>query len=358
MKKYSLRIFSLLLLIGCGSQYPDLAAGLYADIITNKGSIIVSLAQDKTPTTVANFITLAEGENEFVDEKYKGKKYYDGTIFHRVIKDFMVQGGDPTATGSGSPGYRFDDEITDLTHSGPGILSMANSGPGTNGSQFFITHKATPWLDGKHTVFGKVVEGQSVVDSIAQNDTIQSIKIIRKGSEAKRFDAVKIFTNYFTTLEQRKAEEEEKRAVGLLKTKEKFEGQKAESITTASGLQYVITKKGNGKAVKTTNKAKTHYAVYFDNGTLLDTSMLETAEELGVVNEQRRLANAYQPIPADISPDAGMIVGFKEGLSLLSVGDEATLFIPYELAYGENPTRGIPGKSNLIFEVKIVELIE
>ncbi|MCH1518295.1 MAG: peptidylprolyl isomerase [Flavobacteriaceae bacterium] len=358
MKKFSLHILSILLLVGCASQYPDLEAGLYADIVTNKGSIIVSLAQEKTPITVANFISLAEGENEFVDDQYKGKKYYDGILFHRVIKDFMIQGGDPTATGSGNPGYRFDDEITDLTHSGPGILSMANSGPGTNGSQFFITHKATPWLDGKHTVFGQVVEGQNIVDSIAQNDTIQTIKIIRKGSEAKRFDASKMFTEYFTSLEQRKAEEEEKRAIGILNTKDKFETQKAQSTTTASGLQYLITKKGDGEAVKTTNKAKTHYAVYFDNGKLLETSMLETAEELGVVNEQRRLADAYQPIPADVSPEAAMISGFKEGLSLLSVGDEATLFIPYELAYGENPSRGIPGKSNLVFEVKIVELIK
>ncbi|MGB2086863.1 MAG: peptidylprolyl isomerase [Flavobacteriaceae bacterium] len=358
MKNISLRILSALLLIGCASQYPDLETGLYADIQTNKGSIILSLEHEKTPVTVANFVSLAEGNNAFVADSFKNKNYYDGIVFHRVIKDFMIQGGDPTASGSGGPGYRFDDEITDLTHSGPGILSMANAGPNTNGSQFFITHKATPWLDGKHTVFGKVVDGQTIVDSIAQNDTINTIKIIRKGSAAKKFDAPKIFSDYFTKMEQRKAEEEEKRTVGQLNSKEKFDQQKAQSMATSSGLKYIVTKKGNGKAVKSTNKAMTHYAVYFEDGKLLETSMLETAQELGVVNEQRRLANAYQPIPANVEPDAAMIPGFKEGLRLLNVGDEATLFLPYNIAYGEKGNRGIPPKANLIFEVKIVELIE
>ena len=297
MKKISLFIFCIILSVGCATKYPDLEDGLYADIQTNKGSIIVSLAQDKTPVTVANFVALAEGENEFVSPQFAGKKYYEGIVFHRVIKDFMIQGGDPTATGSGGPGYRFDDEITDLIHSGPGILSMANAGPGTNGSQFFITHKATPWLDGKHTVFGAVVDGQNVVDSIAQLDTIQKVVIIRKGAEAKGFDAPKIFGDYFTTMEQRKAEEEERRVLGKLKTLEKFDQQKTKATQTASGLQYLITKKGDGAAVTTTNKAMTHYAVYFEDGTLLETSMLSTAEELGRVNEQRRLADAYPAPP-------------------------------------------------------------
>lgn len=358
MKKISLFIFCIILSVGCATKYPDLEDGLYADIQTNKGSIIVSLAQDKTPVTVANFVALAEGENEFVSPQFSGKKYYEGIVFHRVIKDFMIQGGDPTATGSGGPGYRFDDEITDLIHSGPGILSMANAGPGTNGSQFFITHKATPWLDGKHTVFGAVVDGQNVVDSIAQLDTIQKVIIIRKGAEAKGFDAPRVFGDYFTTMEQRKAEEEERRVLGKLKTLEKFDQQKAKATQTTSGLQYLITKKGDGAAVTTTNKAMTHYAVYFEDGTLLETSMLSTAEELGRVNEQRRLADAYQPLPADVSPEAAMIPGFKEGVRLLNVGDEATLFLPYDIAYGEQGGRGIPAKSNLIFEVKIVELFE
>ena len=356
MKNINLFIFCILLSVGCATKYPDLEDGLYADIQTNKGSIIVSLAHDQTPITVANFVALAEGENEFVSRQFAGKKYYEGIVFHRVIKDFMIQGGDPTASGSGGPGYRFDDEITDLIHSGPGILSMANAGPNTNGSQFFITHKATPWLDGKHTVFGAVVDGQNVVDSIAQLDTIQKVIIIRKGAEAKGFDAPKIFGDYFTTMEQRKAEEEERRVLGKLKTLEKFDEQKVKAKKTASGLQYLITKKGDGAAVTTTNKAMTHYAVYFEDGTLLETSMLSTAEELGQVNEQRRLADAYQPLPADVSPEAAMIPGFKEGVRLLNVGDEATLFLPYDIAYGEQGGRGIPARANLIFEIKIVIL--
>ena len=158
--------------------------------------------------------------------------------------------------------------------------------------------------------------------------------------------------------EQHKAEEEERRELGKLRTLEKFDAQKAKATQTASGLQYLITKEGNGEAVTTTNKAMTHYAVYFEDGTLLETSMLSTAEELGRVNEQRRLADAYQPLPADVSPDAAMIAGFKEGLRLLKVGDEATLFLPYSIAYGEQGGRGIPAKANLIFEVKIVKLFE
>lgn len=358
MKKTLFLFILSALIIGCSSQYPDLQPGMYADIQTNKGSVVLALAYEKTPITVANFVSLAEGENEFVDEQFKGKKYYEGILFHRVIPDFVIQGGDPTASGSGGPGYRFDDEITDLTHSGPGILSMANAGPGTNGSQFFITHKATPWLDGKHTVFGHVVDGQSVVDSIQQNDTIQKVIIIRKGSDAKRFDAPKVFSDYFNTIEKRKAEEEENRAIARLKSQEKFESQKQKATTTTSGLKYFITKKGEGKAVTTTNKAKTHYAVYFNDGKLLETSMLEVAEANGVVNEQRKIANAYQPLPADVSPDAAMISGFKEGLRLLHVGDEATLFVPSDMAYGKNGNRGIPPNSDLIFEVRIVELFE
>jgi len=211
-KQYYILIFLIVSIsFSCVSTHPDLNDGLYAQLETNKGDILIDLTFKETPVTVANFVSLSEGKNKDVDDQFKNKKYYDGLIFHRVIENFMIQGGDPTGTGRGGPGYNFKDEFSEnLLHDGPGILSMANSGPKTNGSQFFITHKETPWLNGKHTVFGKVVKGQEIVDSIEQNDTIKSVTIIRNGRDAKRFNAPKIFSNHFKEdkiLEDKKAEE-------------------------------------------------------------------------------------------------------------------------------------------------------
>lgn len=178
--------------VNCNAQN-DLKDGLYAKLITTKGSIVIKLTPAKTPLTVANFVGLAEGKIPNT-AKEDGTPYYDGLKFHRVIKDFMIQGGDPTGTGSGGPGYSFKDEIRpELKHDRAGTLSMANAGPGTNGSQFFITHKETPWLNGKHTVFGYVIEGHGTVDLIEQGDMIKSVEIIRKGDAAKNFDAAKTF---------------------------------------------------------------------------------------------------------------------------------------------------------------------
>ncbi len=196
MKKIT-GIFSLviatLITISCNSQNNKLGEGLFAKIVTTKGAIIVKLEMEKTPLTVANFVGLAEGKIKNT-AKAEGQPYYNGLKFHRVIADFMIQGGDPTGTGSGSSGYKFKDEFDQsLKHNRAGTLSMANSGPGTNGSQFFITHKDTPWLDGKHSVFGYVVEGQGTVDLIAEGDLIKTIEIIRNGKAAKKFDAAKVF---------------------------------------------------------------------------------------------------------------------------------------------------------------------
>ena len=213
MKKLIAPLLIILISIGCKTQYPDLESGLYADIKTTKGSIVVKLAHEKAPITVANFVSLSEGNNPMVSEEFKSKKFYNGLKFHRVIANFMIQGGDPTGTGSGGPGYRFDDEFSDLTHKGAGILSMANSCPATNGSQFFITHKETPWLDGKHSVFGEVVLGLEIVDSIAQNDLIEEIVIIRKGGDARKFDAPEIFSTYFSEKDEIAKEKEAKQAV-------------------------------------------------------------------------------------------------------------------------------------------------
>ena len=329
----------LFTLVSCS---PKLEDGIYANVRTNKGDIELQLTYEQTPVTVANFVSLAEGTNTQVDSIYSGKPYYDGLIFHRVIQDFMIQGGDPTGTGQGGPGYRFDDEIVpELKHNRSGILSMANAGPGTNGSQFFITHKETPWLDGKHTVFGHVTKGQSVVDSIAQNDTIIGVTIIRKGRDAKKFDAAATFENYF--LKKNKVKTDKRDALLALEQSATY---------TDSGLGYVITSQGGGEAVSMDQTVLTHYAVYFEDGRLLDTSLENVAKAYNMYNPNR----PYQPIPARIDPDAAMIAGFKEGLKLLSVGDKATLYLPYELAYGANGGRGIPPQTNLIFEVEVVGL--
>jgi len=187
LKKITLTVLLLISVImsSCADTSRNLADGLYAQINTNRGEILLSLEYEKTPLTVISFTGLAEGK---INTSVKKGPFYDGLRFHRVIKNFMIQGGDPLGNGTGGPGYKFPDEFDDsLVFDGPGVLAMANAGPGTNGSQFFITHVETPWLQGKHTVFGHVVDGQDVVNKIRQNDTIKSVKIIRVGSAAEAF---------------------------------------------------------------------------------------------------------------------------------------------------------------------------
>ncbi|MDG2372470.1 MAG: peptidylprolyl isomerase [Flavobacteriaceae bacterium] len=351
-------LISLLIFFNSCDQHPNLDPGIYADIETSKGNIMLFLEYEKTPLTVSNFIALAEGNHPSEDllEEFKGIKYYDGIVFHRVIENFMIQGGDPTATGQGGPGFKFGDEITDLLHSGAGILSMANAGPGTNGSQFFITHKATPWLDGKHTVFGNVIAGQEVVDSIIQNDTIQKLTIIRKGSKAKSFDAPSVFKNFLTKMKNDEELVEIKKAEQRDKNFEKFTLQKSQSSATSSGLEVTITLKGKGPKVSTTNTALTHYAVYLSDGTIVETSMIDLAKENGIYDFRKEQSGGYDPVPFKVGQDAQLISGFKEGIKLLNVGDKATLFLPYNIAYGETGNRVIPPSSNIIFEVEIFGL--
>ena len=354
-KKYFL-IIILTINFSCNMSQKNNNDSIHASIETTKGIIKTKLFFNITPVTVANFISLAEGENKEVSDQYKNKKYYNGIAFHRVIPDFMIQGGDPTGTGSGSPGYNFKDEFSDqLKHDSPGTLSMANAGPGTNGSQFFITHKETPWLDGAHTVFGKVLEGQNIVDKIEQGDSILNIEIIRTGGSAKRFNAPKIFSNHFKEEEKRKKDAEKE----LLKTKQDISKAhsklKENAQETETGLKYFINENGNGKIVDENKTILTHYAVYFEDGNLLDTSILEVAEKYSMYDHRRAQGGGYSPIEAKVGPKDMMIQGFKEGLKLLGTGDKATLFIPYYLAYGETESRGIPAKSNLIFEVEIID---
>ena len=229
MKKISFLLLCSLFLAftACNEEYPDLEDGVYAEFKTNRGNFVAELYHEATPMTVASFVSLAEGESTMAEEQYRGKPFYNGLIFHRVIKDFMIQGGDPTGTGSGGPGYKFPNEIVDtLTHDSKGLLSMANSGPNTNGSQFFVTLKETPWLDGMHTVFGKVVQGQDVVDAIGEVETepgdrpvdevvIEEVNIIRKGSDAKNFNASEVLSRelqeFKTETENREREMTERR---------------------------------------------------------------------------------------------------------------------------------------------------
>ena len=335
MNKYLLSVlFSIIILFNSCDEKNDLEPGLYADMMTNKGNIILLLEYEKTPLTVSNFVALAEGNHPSKDlsSEYKGKKYYDGLVFHRVIQDFMIQGGDPTATGQGGPGFRFGDEITDLTHSGPGILSMANSGPATNGSQFFITHKATTWLDGKHTVFGNVVEGQEVVDSIIQNDTIQKISIIRKGRQAKNFDAPEVFKKI---LDEKK--ELEKIAFEALKIK--LEEQTINMEKTSSGLYYIINKQGNNKKPKKGDIVSVHY-----KGMLLDGTVFDSSYERN------------QPIEFPLGTGK-VIPGWDEGIALISEGASAKFVIPSSLAYGNQGAGGVvPPNATLIFEVELIKI--
>jgi cyclophilin family peptidyl-prolyl cis-trans isomerase len=372
MKRLSMLLVCAILLglVSCKEDYPDLKDGLYAEFNTNKGSFIAELYYKATPTTVANFVSLAEGDShKMVDSAAKGKKYYDGLIFHRVIKDFMIQGGDPTGTGSGDPGYRFPDEIVDtLSHTSKGTLSMANAGPGTNGSQFFITLAPTPWLDGKHTIFGEVMEGQAVVDSIGmvktvasdkpeQDVVLESVKIIRKGKDAKDFKAAKTFESNLANAKVKEEEEEAAKSEMKKENASKFMTLKEEAKELESGIKIHYLEKGEDVKIPEGSSVLVNYAGYFEDGTLFDTSWQEVAEQNGALNIAKRDQGGYRPMPAKYGPDAPMIPGFKNGLAAMNVGDRALIFIPSHLGYGE---RGmgevIPPNTDLVFEMEIVEI--
>jgi len=315
------------------SEYKNLKDGLYAVIETDKGKILLNLYFDKTPMTVCNFVGLAEGKFAVC----KGKPYYDGLIFHRVIKDFMIQGGCPEGSGRGGPGYAFPDEIVpSLKHDGPGVLSMANAGAGTNGSQFFITHVATPWLDGKHTVFGRLVEGQNVVDSVEQGDKIKSITIIRQGSAAKNFKTDEsTFKSYIANFEkeaQKKMDNAMEEAMAIIKQK----WPKATKDT--DGVYFFISKEGKGVPPK---KGQTLLMKY--KGSLLDGRVFDDSD-------------MHEPL----SFEAGMgrlIKGFDSQAIKMRVGEMRTIIIPPSLAYGERGAGDvIPPNAVLVFELELLEI--
>ncbi|MEX0314923.1 MAG: peptidylprolyl isomerase [Allomuricauda sp.] len=283
--------------------------GIYAKFNTTKGEVLVKLTHDKTPGTVGNFVALAEGNMEN-SAKPQGNPYYDGLKFHRVIADFMIQGGCPQGTGTGDPGYKFDDEFhPELTHEGPGVLSMANAGPGTNGSQFFITHVATPWLDNKHTVFGHVEHGQEVVDAIAQGDSIDSLEIVRVGAEAESWNAIEAFRTLEGAREKRIAEAKAKAEAEMEKLAAGFD-------KTDSGLRFKMIQEGSGTKAEKGKTVSVHYEGSLTNGQVFDSSY-----------------SRNQPI--DFTLGVGQVIpGWDEGIGLLKVGDKARFVIPSNLAYG------------------------
>ncbi|HIG32724.1 MAG TPA: peptidylprolyl isomerase [Flavobacteriales bacterium] len=312
----------------------NLENGMYAKINTTKGDILIQLEYKRTPLTVASFVGLAEGTMKN-NKKGAGIPYYDGLMFHRVIADFMIQGGCPDGTGSGSPGYSFADEFhPDLKHDKGGILSMANSGPATNGSQFFITHKETPHLDGKHSVFGHVVEGMDVVNAIAQDDVMNSVTIIREGSSAKTFDANSIFETAQVEINKANAEKA-KRATEEMKKLIKG------ATTTESGLAYFMIKEGEGVQASAGKTVSVHYTGKLADGTKFDSSHDRNA-------------------PIEFPLGQGRVIpGWDEGIALLKVGGKATFIIPPHLAYGERGAGGvIPPNATLIFEVELMGIKE
>ncbi|NRT11233.1 peptidylprolyl isomerase [Flavobacterium sp. 14A] len=349
--------------------------GLYATISTNKGDIVVSLDYENAPVTTANFVSLAEGKNKFVtDQSLLKKPFYDGLKFHRVIKDFMIQTGDPQGTGSGGSGYSFKDEFGDAKFDKAGILAMANSGPATNSSQIFITHKETPWLNGKHTIFGHVVSGMDVVNAIAQDDVMNKVTITRTGKAAKKFKADKVFAYYFNNKEEdarKQAIIDEEKKQALIKIKEEkvaarkvmivdkaayFSTLKATATTTVSGFAYKIIKKGTAVKPVDGSTFYFHYAGYFADGNLFDSSYEEVNKDYGKFDERRAAGNGYRPIPFQAGRKDGMIPGFMEALSLMSYGDKMVAFIPANLAYGAKGAGDvIPANTDLIFELEMFE---
>lgn len=330
--------------------------GIYAKFTTNRGEILIKLYAKEVPMTVANFVGLAEGDFDMNGKKFT-KPFYDGLKFHRVISvangdqnDFMIQGGDPEGTGSGGPGYSFFDEIVDtLKHAKPGFLSMANSGPNTNGSQFFITIVPTPWLDGKHTIFGLVISGQFVVNGTLANDVMQKVEIIRVGKDydKKHWNATEIFKAKYDQIKKSESEEVarlEKIAAMSKDDYKKYSLEQAQKLfpeakQTESGLSYVITNPGTGDKIKAGDKLKVHYTGKLLNGKVFDSS----------IPRRTPLEFTYKA--------QSMIPGFEEGLSMLAKGGKATLIIPYFSAYGAMGHPGvIPPYSDLIFEIEVVDI--
>jgi cyclophilin/fkbp-type peptidyl-prolyl cis-trans isomerase len=371
MKKVKLWALLLpLLLMACKStKYPNLKEGLYADIQTNHGDMLAELYYKATPGTVANFVSLAEGTNTYVADSLKGKRYYDGTKSHRVIKDFMLQAGDRTATGEGDPGYKFADEFVDtLRYTRKGQLGMANSGPATNGSQFFITEVATDWLNFRHTIFGQVIQGEDVISKITDEQTskedsrpknpviIKKIEIIRVGKDAQKWDAPKVFDAFMKeqNAKAQKLESQKEKNLALMAEQE------AKAVAQPSGIKILKLKEGNGVKPQIGSNVLVNYAGFLRaTGDLFDTNIAEIAKENDAYDAARAADPQYGYIPYawKYSPEEGLIAGFKEALLSMKVGDRVRVFIPSALAYGKEGFGNgvIPPDADLVFEIEIVD---
>ena len=338
--------------------------GLFAVMDTTRGQIVLELYPEKTPLTVANFVGLAEGKLDAT----KGKKFYNGLKFHRVVENFMIQGGDPKGNGTGGPGYQFADEcLEELQFTGPGVLAMANAGAGTNGSQFFITHVETPWLNGKHTIFGHVVDdnSQKVVNAIKQNDKINSVTIIRLGEKAKSYQVTQKMWNELAENAGKEAAAKQKEAMKaqlaqmrvqwdayvenlrneynskksgfsakISEIENKFKGYSQDE----NGIYFKTTKEGNGEKAGYGANVSTHYKGYFVDGKVFDSS------------EGRE--------PLDFMTGIGrMIIGYDLMTQDMKKSEKRTVILPPQFAYGE---QGIPGaiepNSFLVFDIELVDV--
>ena len=346
MKSIRLSIFTLMgvILILSAVQTIDaqnLGDGLFARIATNRGVIIVRLEYQRAPLTVTNFVALAEGRMDAA----RGKGYYDGLTFHRVIsiangdnQDFMIQGGCPLGNGRGGPGYSFPDEFDSaLKHDRPGVLSMANAGPGTNGSQFFITIAPTPHLDGRHTIFGYVVQGQDIVNNTRQGDRIQTITIIRNGAEATAFRADQ--ESFDRLLGQAGSANERRLQSQRQADIAKISADYPNTQITPSGIRYIILKEGSGGKPARGRNVSVHYSGRLLNGTVFDDSSLRGQ-------------------PLEFQAGTGRVIpGWDETVMDMRVGEKRLVIIPPELAYGDREVSGvIPANSFLIFEMELVSI--
>tara|TARA_B110000114_G_scaffold22016_2_gene20967 strand:- start:4745 stop:5911 length:1167 start_codon:yes stop_codon:yes gene_type:complete len=378
-------LFFILFISCIPAKYRGLKEGIYAEIVTNKGNILLELYTEKVPKTVANFVALVEGTNGKLLDSLKGKNFYEGIIFHRVVPNFVIQGGGFSSSGKKSAGYVFTDEFPRnedgnliYKHDDQGVFSMANGGKGTNNSQFFITHRAIPHLNGKHSVFGKTIINSlerkelqkkhtdslqlkraitlarmTVVNKIVQNDTINTVGIIRIGATAKNFNAAVVFAaeeNKFKSAEENSAKEveakkeiaEEKRYATYLKKKIIFLEEKNESKArkTGTGLRVLMLKETSGKRVLASQKVTAKYTVFTADG-----KRVKSSDDLD------------KPTVFDLNDTSRpMISGLKEGILSLKEGEKARLFIPYMIGFGNKKFGPFPAKSDLVFEVEILKI--